>query len=231
VIESKDDDAGVANLAAALPAAYAESGRLASIAQRHGKTGVAKYLSNKLPTKVGFRSGDMGEILATAYLHEEAGWVVGPCRLIHRDHPEWAMRGDDVLGARLNAAAKVLVIRGEAKSRVKASRATVTEAREGLSRDKEMPSSHSLTQFADRLMTMDATLGNAVQDLLLFDDLRADRVRHLMFLFTGNDPRAHVADDLLTYTGAVRQLTITMRVRGHKEFIKAAYEAVITDAS
>jgi hypothetical protein len=88
VLESYDDAKGVATLAASLPNAYAESNSLAMIAKRFGKEGVAKFLHNKLPTKASARSGDMGEILATAYLHEECGYVVGPSRLIQRDHQE-----------------------------------------------------------------------------------------------------------------------------------------------
>lgn len=232
VIESFDDATGVATLAAALPGAYAESGSLALIARRLGKDGVAKFLSNKLPTKAAARSGDMGEVLATAYLHEEHGWVVGPSRLIQRDHQQWAMRGDDVLGAKLDAEAKALVIKAEAKSRITLAKSTVTEARKGLAREKEMPSAHSLTQFAERLLpTADAEVGEAVLTMLLLDEVRADRVSHLMFLFTSNDPGKHVIADLQGYTGAVPQLTITLRVHGHKKFIADAYELVITDGA
>ena len=84
VLESYDDATGVATLAASLPTAYAESESLALVAERFGKEGVAKFLRNKLPTKANARSGDMGEILATAYLHEERGYVVGPGRLIQQ---------------------------------------------------------------------------------------------------------------------------------------------------
>jgi hypothetical protein len=66
IIESYDDAAGVSTLAATLPNAYAESEALALIAERLGKDAVAKFLRNKLPTTASARSGDMGEILATA---------------------------------------------------------------------------------------------------------------------------------------------------------------------
>ncbi|MGC5322701.1 Hachiman antiphage defense system protein HamA [Micromonospora arida] len=232
VIESFDDATGIATLAAALPGAYADSGSLALIARRLGKDGVAKFLSNKLPTKASARSGDMGEILATAYLHEEHGWMVGPSRLIQRDHQQWAMRGDDVLGAKLDTAGKAVIIKAEAKSRVTLAKATVTEARNGLAREMEMPSAHSLTQFAERLLsTADAEVGEAVLMLQLLDEVRANRVSHLMFLFTSNDPGKHVTADLQAYTGAVAQLTITLRVHGHKKFITDAYELVVTDGA
>jgi Cap4 SAVED domain len=117
VLESYDDAKGSATLAASLPNAYAESDSLAMVADRFGKEGVAKFLRNKLPTKASARSGDMGEILATAYLHQECGYVVGPSRLIQRDHQEWAMRGDDSLGAMLDSKGQLHIIKAEAKSR------------------------------------------------------------------------------------------------------------------
>ncbi|WP_329005413.1 DUF1837 domain-containing protein [Kribbella sp. NBC_00709] len=229
VIESYDDGYGVAKLAASLPNAYAETSSLAMVAERFGKQGVAKFLRNKLPTKASARSGDMGEILATAYLHEEFGCVVGPSRLIQRDHQEWAMRGDDVLGAWLDERARLHITKAEAKSRASLGVSTVEEAREGLARNDGLPSPHSLTQFAERLLpTSDSQIGEAVIAMQLSEGIRPDDVNHLMFLFTGSDPRPHVAADLEAYTGSVPQLTITLRVAGHQKFIKEAYEEVTT---
>jgi hypothetical protein len=229
VLESHDDATGVATLAATLPNAYAESQSLALIAERLGKDGVAKFLRNKLPTKANARSGDIGEILATAYLHDECEHVVGPSRLIQRDHQEWAMRGDDVLGVKLDSDGKPRITKAEAKSRKILGEGTVKEAREGLARNHEMPSPHSLTQFAERLLpTADSHIGEAVLAMQLSDGLRPDHVHHLMFLFTGSDPSAHVTADLKAYSGSVPQLTITLRVMGHQKFIKDTYERVIS---
>lgn len=232
LIESFDDSIGVATLAAALPAAYAPSAALTAMAQRLEKDALAKYLRNKLPTEKAARSGDMGEILATAYLHEEAGYVVGPSRLIHRDHQQWAMRGDDALGAKRHTDGRPVIAKAEAKSRTKLGKPTVAEAREGLARNDELPSPHSLSQFADRLLsTADDDLGHAIYDLLVNNGVRPDRVRHLMFLLTSSDPSGQVAADLQAYAGRVRQLTITMRVQQHQEFIRDAYEMVIADGA
>jgi hypothetical protein len=232
ILESSDDAKGSAALAANLPNAYAESNSLAKVAEKFGKGAVAKFLRNKLPTKASARSGDMGEILATAYLHEERGYVVGPSRLIQRDHQEWAMRGDDVLGAKLDSNGQVYVTKAEAKSRASLRDATVKSAREGLARNNEFPSPHSLTQFAERLLpTADIRIGEAVLAMQLSDGVRPDRVGHLMFLFTGSDPSALVAEDLRMYSGSVSQLAVTLRVKGHQKFIKDAYDGVVTDGS
>lgn len=231
-LESYNDAKGSATLAASLPNAYAKTDSLAMVAERYGKEGVARFLRNKLPTKTNARSGDMGEILATVYLHQERGYVVGPSRLIERDHQEWAMRGDDVLGAMLDSNGQLHITKAEAKSRATLGDNTVKEAREGLARNDELPSPHSLTQFAERLLaTTDSNIGAAVLDMQLLDGIRPDRVGHLMFLFTGGDPSVHVAADLTSYSGPVPQLTVTLRAQGHQKFIKDAYEAAITDGS
>jgi hypothetical protein len=232
VLESYDDAKGSSSLAASLPNAYAESDSLAVVAERFGKEGVAKFLRNKLPTKASARSGDMGEILATAYLHQECGYVVGPSRLIQRDHQEWAMRGDDVLGAKLDSNGQLHITKAEAKSRATLRDGTVKEARQGLARNGEFPSPHSLAQFAERLLpTADSHIGEAVLSMQLSDGVRPDRVGHLMFLFTGSDPSAYVAVDLKTYSGSVSQRTATLRVKGHQKFIKDAYDGVTTGGS
>jgi hypothetical protein len=232
VLKSYDDAKGSATLAAGLPNAYAASDSLAMIAERFGKDGVAKFLRNKLPTKANARSGDMGEILATAYLHEECGYVVGPSRLIQRDHQEWAMRGDDVLGARLDSDGQLRITKTEAKSRATLGDGTVKAAREGLARNDELPSPHSLTQFAERLLpTSDSQIGEAIIAMQLSDGVRPNRVGHLMFLFTGSDPSVHVAADLNSYLGPVSQLTVTLWVEGHQKFIKDAYDGVTVGGS
>jgi hypothetical protein len=229
-IDSHDDATGVEVLAAKLPDAYADTTALALIAERHGKPGLATFLRHRLPTKKSARSGDMGEILATAYLAEEHGYVVGPSRLIDRDHQEWAMRGDDVLAAKIHGGSKLQLVKAEAKSRVTLGEATVKEAREGLARNDEMPSPHSLSQFATRLLkTSDREIGEAVLDVQLTDGVRSDRVGHLMFLLTGGDPSAHVGADLNAYSGTVPQLTVTLRVQYHQKFINDAYDKVVAD--
>lgn len=231
-ITSQDDDAGIDLIATRLPEVYADTTALALIAERYGKPDVAAFLRHRLPTKKSSRSGDMGEILATAYLAEERGYVVGPSRLIDRDHQEWAMRGDDVLAARVHEDSKVHLVRAEAKSRVRLGQKTVEEAREGLTRNDEMPSPHSLSQFAHRLLAgPHHEIGEAVIHLQLIEGVRSDRVGHLMFLLTSGDPSSHVAADLTAYAGIVPQLTITLSVQDHQKFINDTYDKVVSDGA
>ena len=232
VLISVDDEAGVDVVAAYLPGRYAEAESLARIADRLGKPRVSEFLRGKFPRSQGARSGDLGEILAGAYLEEEYGYVVGPSRLIHRDHQEWAMRGDDVLGARFDSGTTVLLVKGEAKSRARAGSAVVAEAREGLQREDGLPSAHSLTQFAERLLgTADDELGEAVLQVLLAQGVRPGIVTHLMFLFAGNDPSNHVVADLAGYAGAIVQRAVILRATAHQEFVRAAFEKAITDGA
>lgn len=229
VVVSNDDAVGIDTVVDYLPEAYARKENLQRIAKRHGKTGVAKLLSDKVPkTKTG-RSGDLGEILGTAYVETTLGYTTGPSRLIERDHQEWALRGDDVLGIRLNGHEPELV-KVEAKSRANASKATITAAREGLRRNDDLASPHSLTQFAERLLQHSETLSDALNDVLQNDGLRPKNLAHVMFIFAGNHPISHVRDDLKAYTGDVAQTTVVVRVGAHQDFIAKCYDSVVEHA-
>lgn len=231
-IDSHDDAIGIELLISKLPDAYADTTALTLIAERYGKPGLATFLRDRLPTKKSARSGDMGEILATAYLADELGYVVGPSRLIDRDHQEWAMRGDDVLAATVHNGSKLHLVKGEAKSRVSIDKAIITQAREGLSRHDEMPSPQSLSQFAHRLLkSSDSQVGEAILHVQLTKGLRPDQVSHLMFLLTSNDPSTHISADLRAYPGAIPQLTIRLQVQHHQKFINDSYDGVVGNDS
>jgi hypothetical protein len=230
VLISSDDAVGIDAVAATLAEKYAKTETLALIAEKFGKEKVSEFLRNKFPEKASARSGDMGEILATSYLHEERGYVVGPSRLIHRDHQEWAMRGDDVLGAHVDPESRVHLAKVEAKSRITMTEGVVEEAREGLQRADGLPSPHSFTQFAERLQgTSEEALGEAVLRLQLVEGIRPDAMTHLMFLFTMNDPSEFVEDDLTAYVGPIKQVAMTLRVNAHQDFIRTAYEKALVD--
>nr|WP_240163915.1 Hachiman antiphage defense system protein HamA [Mycolicibacterium sphagni] len=200
------------------------------IAEQFGKHRVSAFLRNKFPTKASARSGDIGEILATAYLHENCGYAVGPSRLIDRDHQQWAMRGDDVLGIKVDNVTNVHLAKVEAKSGKKIPKKVVTAAREGLERCGGMPSPHSLSQFAERLRrASDDDLADAVLRVQLVNDIRPGNVTHLMFLFTMDDPTELVKDDLADYTGPIEQMTMTLRVAAHPAFISGVYEKALSD--
>lgn len=228
VLVAHDEALGSDVVAAALPTRYAETRSLAWIADKSGKPGVAAFLKRKFPQTTRARSGDLGEILAAAYLDENLGFAVGPSRLIDRDHQEWAMRGDDILGIRVDNRSNVVIAKVEAKSRASASGDAVQEARAGLERTGGLPSPHSLTQFGERLLNSpDEALGEAVLNLELNDGVRPSNVSHIMFLFVGNDPSAHVRADLTAYAGGIAQSAVVVRVTGHQAFIRNAFEKAL----
>lgn len=225
---SNDDIAGITAVSATLGQKYAEVDMLVHIAERYGKHHVAAYLANKFPTKASARSGDLGEIIATAYLDEECSYSVGPSRLIDRDHQEWAMRGDDVLGVKIDAENVALLAKVEAKSGKRISKKVVADARAGLERCDGLPAPQSLSQFAERLRrASEESLADAVLRIQLVDGIRPENVTHVMFLFTGSDPTDFVEGDLGSYTGSIQQLTMTLRVAAHPKFISDVYEKAL----
>ena len=229
VLVSNNDVAGIDAVISLLPRTYAKKKNLKRIAKRHGKAGVANLLSDKVPKSKGSRSGDMGEILGTAYVQSVLGYTTGPSRLIQRDHQEWALRGDDVLGARLYGQ-KLELVKVEAKSRAQARKAAITEAREGLRRNGDLASPHSLVQFAERLLKHDEALSDAINDVLQNRGVRPGQLAHVLFLFAGNHPITHIRDDLTAYEGRVVQSTVTVRVGAHQEFIAKSYDSVVNHA-
>lgn len=231
VLTSNDDAGGIEAVIKIMPRAYAKKKNLKRIAKRHHKTGVAKLLSNKVPHKQSSRSGDMGEILGTAYLQDKLGYTTGPSRLIERDHQEWAMRGDDILGARLTQNGTLQLTKVEAKSRAQAKKAVIIEARSGLLRNGDLASPHSLAQFAERLLKKHEALSDAVNDVLQNDGLRPENITHVMFILAGNHPITHVRADLNGYSGSVAQRTVTVRLAAHQDFIRTSYETVLADAT
>lgn len=139
------------------------------------------------------------------------------------------MRGDDILGARLNGQ-RLELVKVEAKSRARATKAAVIEARKGLQRNHDLTSPHSLTQFAERLLKTDETLSEAVNDVLQTGGLRPGHLAHVMFIFAGNHPISHIRDDLKSYKGKVSQTTVTVRVGAHQDFIRRSFDTVVTHA-
>jgi hypothetical protein len=232
VLTSFDDEVGIDLVAELLPTKYVDSEILAQIAERLEKPQVAAYLRDQFPVAPNLRSGDIGEILGTAYVQEELGYVVGPSRFIQRDHQNWAMRGDDILGAKLLPDSTLQIVKGEAKSGASIGAQVVTEARAALDTYGGLPSPHSLSHFAMRLLKSSSeSLGHAIIQVLYSTGMRPGSVTHVMFLFSGNDPSAEVQQDLHTYRGAIKQIARIIKPIGHQRFVSESYERAINNAS
>jgi hypothetical protein len=215
-------------LADAIPTYYAAPVRVAGLLRRLGKGAVAKYIEEKLPTTLQIRSGDLAEILCTAYVNETSSYTQGIRRLRWKDHRNMSMRGEDVLAFNLNTTSGRLdVLKAEVKSRATLTSSVVGEAREALSSNSGLPSPHAMSFVADRLHeTGETVLADAVDKAQLKDGLDASRVLHMLFTFSGNDATSLLKRNLTAYSGAVTQKYVGLRVEEHQAFVKAVFEAV-----
>ena len=225
-------NAGVAATAAVVPTHYAAAERIAGILGRLGKTEAAKFVEGKLPTSKSIRSGDLGEILATEWIATQGGYQVPIKRLRWKDHRNMAMRGDDVIGIQQDPqAGGLLFLKTEAKSRVVLTGGVVTEARAALDKDGGLPSAHALSFIADRLAELgNDALSDAILNAQLKSGIHSQNVRHLLFTFSGNDPKAHLTGTLQTYAGGIAQWSVGLRIEGHAAFVTAVYDLVIANA-
>jgi hypothetical protein len=228
-------DAGIEAAAAVVPGHYASEERVARALRRLGKTAAAKLIEDKLPTTKQIRSGDLGEIFATEWIDVYSGGFRAPVkRLRWKDHRNMAMRGDDVIGMKLDDKThRLLFLKTEAKSRGNLTAQVFAEARVGLDKDGGLPSAHALTFISECLFGLKEQLElvDAIDDAQRKYGITAQSVTHLMFVFSGNAPEKLLTTALQNYAGSIGQWGIGLHVDGHGKFIGAVYDKVITDAN
>ena len=227
-----DLPAGRDAVAAVIPGHFAAEERIARNLRRLGKDAAAKYITDKLPTTKAIRSGDLGEILATEYIEEQTAYSAPIKRLRWKDHRNMSMRGDDVIGIQQdNVTGRLRFLKTESKSRVALSLAVVNEARTALDKDNGLPSPHALTFVAEQLFTSGNTaLSDAIDDEQLSHGIQPASVRHLLFVFTQNDPAPLLQASLETYGGQIGQESVGLRIVGHVGFVKDVFDTVIANA-
>ena len=215
-------------IAKAVPSYYTNPQRIADLLKKLGKTAAAAHIEQKLPTQASIRSGDLGEILCNAYVHEATPFKLGIRRLRWKDHRNMSMRGEDVLAFDLDPkGAGLKILKAEVKSRAGMRTAVIDEARTALSANDGLPSPHAIAFVADRANEVgDTVLGDALDKAQLKDGIRASQVSHMLFTFSGNDPLTLLKTNLQSYSGTVPQHYVGVRVDKHQEFIKAVFEAV-----
>ncbi len=220
--------AAVDIVAEVVPDHYVTPGRLADLLTRLGREKVATYVAEKLPTTKQIKSGDLGEILCTTFIHESTPFKLGIKRLRWKDHRNMSMRGDDVLAFDLGAgAAGLKVLKAEAKSGVKMQAGTVGKAREALSAFGELPSPHAMSFVADRLeAAVDKPLRDALDDAQMKRSLKPAHVTHMLFTFSGNDATTMLTTNLASYAGGSAQHYVGIRVEDHQAFINSVFAAV-----
>lgn len=221
---------GIAWVAGALPERYASPSRIAGVLENLGKPAAAKYLRNKLPTDMKARSGDVGEVLGVHYAEQELGYRA-IARFRWKDHPNMAMRGDDVIGIRTPISGSIEFLKGEIKSRLQLSSTTVAAADKALRGDDGRPSPHALEFVADRLHEQgEDDLARLIDAALLVHGIGEDQVVQLLFIFTENDPRAALRKNTNAYDEGVRRHAVGLQVPDHQQFIADVYAKVIADA-
>ncbi len=217
-------------VAAVMPDHYVTARELAHVLRRRGKVKSAGLIEQRLPQTTRLRSGDLGEILGTAFVNELTDYEIGVKRLQWRDHRNMAMRGDDLIGFRI-VEDELKFLKGEAKSGANMTAATLTKARAGLSTFDERPSPHALLFLAEKYLAAgNEDLSNRITDAALDNDIELDQVTHLMFTFTGNDVSGLLTTELQGYAGDVEQIAVNFHIPTHQAFIAEVYATVIANA-
>ena len=210
--------------ATALPIHYIATERLDGILERLGKVAAAEAVRQKIPKRLTARSGDFGEILASHYINQETVYDLGITRLRWSDHPEMAMRGEDMLAFN-ETDERLFILKGESKSRAKLNTKTVQEARAGLNKNSGLPSPNALAFVADRLHETGKTnLAEKIDDVNLTGGIRPDDVCHMLFTLSGNDPTSFLEKDLNCYNGDNEQMSVGVRIPDHGAFIADVFE-------
>jgi hypothetical protein len=219
--------AAAALIAKEVPSYYANPSRVASLLERLGQKEAAKYVREKLPTSKTIRSGDLAEILCTAYVHEGTPFKKGIQRLRWKDHRNMSMRGEDVLAFEFNPSrGAIRILKAEVKSRATMKADVIAEARDSLSANNGLPSHHAMAFVSDRVHeTGEPDLGDALDKLLLKKGVKVAQVTHLLFSFSGNATKTMLKKNLEGYDGAIPQTYVGLQVDEHQAFIKAVFEA------
>lgn len=202
--------------------------RIAEDVERLGYKAASKILKTQLPRGKKARSGDLGEILATELVEEEIGHRVPVRRLRYKDGREMAMRGDDFIGVGKSNKGKLWLLKGEAKSAIGLSKATISKARKVLNRDNGRCTPDSLLFVANRLLESgdkkEVALGRIIRDEVGLETVPAFRIDHMLFTLSGNEPSSALKEDLDATSADRRHFSINLRIEDHQQFISTIYE-------
>jgi hypothetical protein len=139
-----------------------------------------------------------------------------------------AMRGEDILAFAVNDEGNLLALKGEAKSRKVLTATTIRSARKALAANNGRPSAHAMAFMATRYFEMgDQVMTDLLDRAQLDEQLSQDRVTHMIFILSGNDPTKQLTQDLSGYKGAIKQISVGVVVATHQEFIKSVFEEAL----
>lgn len=209
---------------------YDNLDQIAEDVRELGYPGAAAILSERMPRSARARSGELGEILATELVEEHLDFKVPVRRLRYKDGREMALRGDDFVGLKLDDQANLHFLKGESKSRANLTKATISEAREALSRDDGRPTATSLLFVADRLMEGEGErrdVGRKIRNEVASRAAPPSRTSHMLFTMSGNATPQAQLDDLAAADGNRPHFSVHLRIEDHQAFIQACYERAL----
>jgi len=208
---------------------YERLDRIADDIDELGYEGAAAILRELLPTTDKARAGDLGEVLASELTQEMLEFDVPIRRMRFKDGREVPMRGDDFIGVNFCADDGGLwLLKGEAKSRAKLDKTTITQAREALSRNDGRCTPSSLLFVASRLMDSDEedqkALGRLIRNEVGRKALSRDRIDHALFTLSGNGPIEALSEDYQAAEAGRGHAVVNLHVEDYSDFIDEVYE-------
>lgn len=192
-----------------------------------GAPSTAALLREQLPTTKRSRSGDFGEILATELTEHLLHYRVPIRRLRWKEGRDLAQRGDDLLGVRAEQNSRTAFLKGEAKSRVALSAATVQEADTALAANHARPNRHSVLFIAERVREMgDQDLALRLEQAVL-RSFSGDTVEQLLFAVSQNDPSQVLTSNLeACRSQSTKRYAVGVRVTGHAALVAELFEGI-----
>jgi hypothetical protein len=205
---------------------YDDLARIADAIAELGRPTAAAVLRERLPRSKTARSGDLGEIIATELIEERTGFRVPVRRLRYKDGREMALRGDDFIGVQVNPEGELRLLKGEAKSKAKLGKQTITQARKALDRDSGRCTPISLLFVADRLLDRggeDEDLGRALRAEVGRRALSPLETDHVLFTCSANAPPATLRADLQAAGDDRKHIVVNLHLPDHQAFISTIY--------
>ena len=203
---------------------YDKLEQIADDVERLGFPGASAILKERMPRTTRERSGEIGEIIAAEFIEYHTDFCIPVRRLRYKDGREMALRGDDFLGVDEDEKDRLVLLKGESKSRRSMSKAVVKDARERLAADDGRPTPISLLFVADRLLESadeyERSLGRRVRDEVANKTVRPRRITHGLFALSGNSADVIVDADLVAADEDHGHISISFRVTDHKAFVK-----------
>lgn len=189
-----------------------------------GAPKTARLLREHVPTTKTARSGDLGEILATEIGEQTLGFIVPVRRLRWKDGRNMALRGDDIIGIRVDAKGELEFLKGESKSRAALTTDVVDDAGAALDRDRGRPTRHAVLFVAERLRELgDDSLAVRLENAVL-DSFSGSRVEHLLFMLTGGNPKNLLKTHLTSVPSKKRtRHAVGVRIVDHGSFIELLF--------